>query len=169
MISSLSDAYLRSLMADLLELQLSSKSKVDSTLQRYKSGWLWWWQWATSKIGVPVIPAKLLHVALFLTELCKTAVQAGSAGSENSVIESSDRISVLTPKIKSDQFREGHTSSLAKSGKVTCTVVITEKLVKLLLTSNYSRLSLVRRIVNFGSKTEYFHTYSCRGRCRIQH
>ena len=76
------------------------------------------------------------------------------------VVISSDRMSVFIPKRKNDQFREGHTSFLAKSGKATCPVAITEKLINSLPTSNHSRLPLVRRIVKSGSK-EYFH--SCKG------
>ena len=38
---------------------------------KYKSGWLRWREWALSKIGVPVIPAKPLHIALFISELAK--------------------------------------------------------------------------------------------------
>ena len=34
-----------------------------------KSGWLKWREWASSKFEFPVIPAKFLHVALFITEL----------------------------------------------------------------------------------------------------
>ena len=69
----------------------------------------------------------------------------------------SDHMSVFTPKRKNDQFREGHTSFLAKSGKATCPVAITEKLVKLLPTSNYPRVPLVRHIIKSGSK-ECFHS-----------
>ncbi|CAH3175612.1 unnamed protein product, partial [Porites evermanni] len=42
-----------------------------STVLKYKSGWLRWREWALSKIGVPVIPAKPLHIALFISELAK--------------------------------------------------------------------------------------------------
>ena len=61
------DPLLRSLVPDLLDLQLGSRAP--STLAKYKSGWLRWRGWASSKIGVPVIPAKPLHIALFITEL----------------------------------------------------------------------------------------------------
>ena len=37
----------------------------------YKSGWLRWREWALSKLGVPVIPAKPLHIALFISELAE--------------------------------------------------------------------------------------------------
>ena len=72
----------------------------------------------------------------------------------------SDHMSLFTPKRKNDQFREGNTSFLAKSGKATCPVAITEKLVKLLPTSNHPRVPLVRRIIKSSSK-ECFH--SCKG------
>lgn len=39
-----------------------------------QSGWLRWCEWSSSKIGVPVIPAKLLHIALFISELTKGSV-----------------------------------------------------------------------------------------------
>lgn len=61
------DPLLRSLVPDLLDLQVGSRAP--STLTKYKSGWLRWRGWASSKIGVPVIPAKPLHIALFITEL----------------------------------------------------------------------------------------------------
>ena len=43
-------------------------------MQKYRSGWLKWRQWAASKIGVQVIPAKPLHVALFISELTVISV-----------------------------------------------------------------------------------------------
>lgn len=65
--AALEDPLLRSLVPDLLDLQLGSRAP--SILTKYKSGWLRWRGWASSKIGVPVIPAKPLHIALFITEL----------------------------------------------------------------------------------------------------
>ena len=65
--NSLVDPCLRRLVPSLLHLQL--ESKAPSTVQKYRSGWLKWRQWAASKIGVQVIPAKPLHVALFISEL----------------------------------------------------------------------------------------------------
>ena len=61
------DPLLRSLVPDLLDLQLGSRAP--STLTKYKSGWLRWRGWASSKIGFPVISAKPLHIALCITEL----------------------------------------------------------------------------------------------------
>ena len=70
--NSLVDPSLRRLVPNLLRLQL--ESKAPSTVQKYRSGWLKWRQWAASKIGVQVIPAKPLHVALFISELTVISV-----------------------------------------------------------------------------------------------
>ena len=43
-------------------------------MQKYRSGWLKWRPWAASKIGVQIIPAKPLHVALFISELTVISV-----------------------------------------------------------------------------------------------
>ena len=64
---SLADPSLRKLVPDLLHLQF--ESKAPSTVQKYRSGWIRWREWADSKIGVSVIPAKPLHIALFISEL----------------------------------------------------------------------------------------------------
>jgi len=65
-------------------------------------------------------------------------------------------MSVFIPKRKNNQYREGHTSLLARSHKATCPVSITERLLKLLPSSSESHSPLVRRIVKSRSK-EYFH------------
>ena len=65
--AALEDSLLRSLVPDLLDLQFGSRAL--STSNKYKSGWLRCRGWASSRIGVPVIPAKPLHIALFTTEL----------------------------------------------------------------------------------------------------
>ena len=57
---------------------------------------------------------------------------------------------------KNDQHTEGHTAFLARSGKVTCPVAVTERLVKLLPQPS-SALPLVRRIMKAKSK-EHFHS-----------
>ena len=44
----------------------------------------------------------------------------------------SEYMSVFIPKRENDQYREGHTSLLARSHKATCPVSITERLLKLL-------------------------------------
>ena len=55
-----------------MHLQLASRAP--STVQKYRSGWLKWRQWAAPKIGVQVIPAKPLHFALFISELTVISV-----------------------------------------------------------------------------------------------
>ena len=70
--NSLVDPSLRRLVPNLLHLQL--ESRAPSTVQKYRSGWLKWRQWAASKIGVQVIPAKPLHVALYISELSVISV-----------------------------------------------------------------------------------------------
>ena len=65
-------------------------------------------------------------------------------------------MSVFIPKRMNDQYREGHTSLLARSHKATCPVSITERLLKLLPLSSESSSPLVRRIVKSKSK-EHFH------------
>ena len=66
-------------------------------------------------------------------------------------------MSVFILKRKNDQYREGHTSLLARSHKATSPVSITERLLKLLPSSlSESSSPLVRRIVKSKSK-EYFH------------
>lgn len=76
--------------------------------------------------------------------------------SVNDVSICSEYMSVFVPKRKNDQYREGHTSLLARSHKATCPVSITERLLKLLPLSSESSSPLVRRIVKSKSK-EYFH------------
>ena len=44
----------------------------------------------------------------------------------------SDHMSVYVPQRKNVQYREGHTAFLARTGKVTCPVAVTERLIKLL-------------------------------------
>ena len=57
---------------------------------------------------------------------------------------------------KNDQIREGHISVIARSGKLTCLVSVTERLVSLLPGPRNPRCSLIRRIVK--SKVgEHFH------------
>ena len=65
-------------------------------------------------------------------------------------------MSVFIPKRKNDQYREGHTSFLARSHKVTCPVSITERLLKLFPSTCESSSPLVRRIVKTKFR-ECFH------------
>ena len=67
----------------------------------------------------------------------------------------SDHMSVNVPHRKNDQYREGHTAFLARTGKVTGPVAVTERLIKLLPQSS-SAFPFVLRIVKAKSK-EYFH------------
>ena len=67
--ASLSDSSLSDMVPGLIDLQLDARAP--STVLKYKSGWLRWREWARSKFGVPVIPAKPLHIALFISELAK--------------------------------------------------------------------------------------------------
>ena len=67
--ASLSDSSLSDMVQGLINLQLDAKAP--STVLKYKSGWLRWRKWALSKIGVPVIPVKPLHIALFISGLTK--------------------------------------------------------------------------------------------------
>ena len=55
-------------------MHLQLESRAPSTVQKYRSGWLKWRQWAAPKIGVQVIPAKPLLFALFISELTVISV-----------------------------------------------------------------------------------------------
>ena len=244
--AALEDPLLRSLVPDLLDLQLGSRAP--STLTKYKSGWLRWRGWASSKIGFPVISAKPLHIALCITELTNVCLANNTgvspieavvygikwahsmAGLEicpvnnplvKSSLESAKRklgrpvrpkkplsvdtvqaiakfyvsinflatlrflfillvgfygffrvaeinsfflqdvtinavhMSIYVAKRKNDQYWEGHTSYLARSGKSTCPVSITGRIIKVLSQSN-PLYPFDRRIVKSKSG-EYFH------------
>ena len=71
-------------------------------------------------------------------------------------LEAALLIDSLLSVMKSDQHGEGHTAFLARSGKVTCPVAVTERLVKLLPQSS-SAFPYVRRIMKAKSK-EHFHS-----------
>ena len=75
-VAVLEDPSLRSLVPDLLDLQMGSRAS--STVTKYKSGWLRWRAWACSKIGVWVIPAKPLHIAFFITELTNNCLASNT-------------------------------------------------------------------------------------------
>ena len=62
----------------------------------------------------------------------------------------------LLSVMKNDQHREGHTAVLARSGKVTCPMAVTERLVKILPQSS-TAFPLVRKFMKAKSK-EYFHS-----------
>ena len=67
--ASLTDFSLSVMIPGLIDLQLDARAP--STVLKYKSGWLRWREWVLSKIGVPVIPGKPLHIALFISELAR--------------------------------------------------------------------------------------------------
>ena len=58
-----------------------------------------------------------------------------------------DDMLIFVSKRKNDQFREGHTSIIARSGKVSCLVSITERLLVLLGSPRESCSPVLRRIV----------------------
>ena len=62
----------------------------------------------------------------------------------------------LLSVMKNDQHREGHTAVLARSGKITCPVALTERLVKILPQSSPA-FPLVRKIMKAKSG-EHFHS-----------
>ena len=65
-------------------------------------------------------------------------------------------MSVYVPQRKNDQYLEGHTAILARTGKVTRPVAVTKQLIKLFPQSS-SAFPLVRKIIKARSK-EYFHS-----------
>ena len=58
-----------------------------------------------------------------------------------------DGMSIFVSQRKNDQFREGHTSTIARSSKVSCPVSITERLLALLASPKESCSPVLRRIV----------------------
>ena len=234
------------LVKELKNLQKSSKAS--STLSKYASSWKSRCAWSSSTLHIPEIPAKPLHVALFLTEMFLSCVEKGTGSSalesavyairwahrtaglnsptDHPVVQSTlegakrklgrpvnpkepislelvetlcvnyasssslrhlrflvilllgyagflrvdelhslrvgdisivdDHMAISVRKRKNDQYREGHTVYIAKSGKVTCPVTTTGKLLDHLSGSS-SETPLVRRIVK-SKKTEHFHS-----------
>ena len=240
---------MRHLLPQLVNLQLNARA--DSTVRKYRASWLKWRSWATSKLAVPVIPAQAIHVALFITELERTAkernlgfssiegvvygiswyhklaglsesptdhpvVKMAVEGAKRSLAKpikpkealflrliqdiachyhSTDTLAVVrflfivlvgyagflradellnlqvsditifyaymsihVPERKNDKYRQGHTVSIARSGKVTCPVSITEKLLNLLPPGSNKQLPILRRIVSSKSK-QRFHEH----------
>ena len=68
----------------------------------------------------------------------------------------SDRMAIFLSKRKNDQYREGHTVNFRKSGKITCPVSITSKLLSFLPNSSDSSYPIIRRIIS-SKKGNYFH------------
>lgn len=60
------DPHLAKLMKDCFDLQTASKAT--STISKYASNWKDWHSWVSSNNGISLLPARPLHVALFLTE-----------------------------------------------------------------------------------------------------
>ena len=219
MCSSLEDPSLHMLVPQMVDLLVGSSAA--NTVQKYSSGWKKWQAWAKSKLGVSVLPAVPLQVALYLTELTKKTADHGHsvaviestaysirwghrmAGVESpsdhplvkSVIEGARRklarpirpkeplpnnvlmdiaenlhssssladirflfillvgyagvfrisetlnirvqdiqifdshMTISVKKRKNDQYRRGHVSTIARSGKCSCPIAITEKII----------------------------------------
>ena len=69
---------------------------------------------------------------------------------------SDDGMSIFVSQKKNDQFRERHTSIIARSSKVSCLVSITERLLALLASPKESCSPVLRRIVRTRNGA-YFH------------
>ncbi|KXJ10028.1 Integrase/recombinase xerD-like [Exaiptasia diaphana] len=67
-----------------------------------------------------------------------------------------DQMFLFIPKRKNDQFREGHTSLIARSDKATCPVNITEKLIRNLPANASPSSPVIRRIIKT-KRTERYH------------
>ena len=65
-------------------------------------------------------------------------------------------MSLFVVQRKNDQFREGHTSLIARSSKTSCPVAITERILSLLPGTKDSCFPVVRRIVST-KKGAHFH------------
>ena len=55
-------------------IDLSLESSAANTAQKYSFGWQSWKAWARLKLGVPMLPAIPLQVALYLTGLVDRAI-----------------------------------------------------------------------------------------------
>ena len=66
-------------------------SSAANTAYKYSNGWQRWKTRAQSKLGVPVLPAVPLQVALYLTELVERAVLEGHSASAIEFASSSIR------------------------------------------------------------------------------
>ena len=67
-----------------------------------------------------------------------------------------DCMLIYLNKRKNDQFSQGHSCMLARTGNITCPVAANEKLLSKLPTGSSPRAPLIRRIVKSKSN-EYFH------------
>lgn len=75
----LEDPEMDVLVEELKSLQKSSKASC--TLSKYASSWKTWCAWSSSTQHIPEIPAKPVHVALFLTEMFLLCVEKGAGSS----------------------------------------------------------------------------------------
>lgn len=73
--TSFHDPSFQPLVPRLIDLLLESSAA--NTAQKYSCGWQRWKAWARPKLGVSVLPAIPLQVALYLTELVDRAVHEG--------------------------------------------------------------------------------------------
>ena len=69
-------------------------------------------------------------------------------------------MTVLVGKRKNDQHRDGHKIDIVESGKVSCPVSITRKLIGLLGDEKTSEFPSVRRIVIKREDKCFIHTHS---------
>ena len=211
-------------------------SKAINTVKKYSYAWSRWKAWASEKIGVDVLPAQPLMIALYINDLLESSKSASVlesafyafrwahklAGFESptfhpvvrAALEAGKRavgkpvspkepltldliqslaefynrpeakldqirflftvligyagfmrmdeilsvrcidisfgeafMSIFIPKRKNDQHREGHTVDVAFSGKISCPVLITKRLLSLLPNSEDSCAPIVRRII----------------------
>ena len=51
-------------------------SKASNTVKKYSYAWSRWKAWANEKIGVPVLPAQLLMIALYINDLLESSKSA---------------------------------------------------------------------------------------------
>ena len=136
-------------------------------MKTYATGWQRWKKWSQQKLGFSEIPANPLHISLYLQDLLNDAKEnlshAGLLGADElfSVRDKDINIEehkmiIFIPKRKNDLYREVHFSDIYKSGKVTCPVSITEKLMYLLPDEKDSPFPVTRRIIN-KTKDKEFH------------
>ena len=71
-VNSLQDPNLAALIPEAVELALGSSA--GSTVRKYFQGWKRWREWDLSKIGVTVIQAQSLRVALYLAHLVNASL-----------------------------------------------------------------------------------------------
>ena len=71
---------------------------------------------------------------------------------------SGSHLSIFISSRMNDQHRNGHTSILARSGKITCPVSITEKIMSLLPSTHKSQMApIVRRVVSVRNRSGFMN------------